>query len=679
MVDWVRFVFAAALLIAFGPPAATQPPDPAIGRYIVHIPETATAFEIRADGRFQWAFSQGALDLFGQGRWSRDGDVLVLTSDPAVVAPDFELVGSARDDRPGLLIRLADEASAWRFLLIEAEFADGSRSSVRMPGALNRFPAEPRIVAVRIGSDLFDFVSERFPVDVDRANVMTFRFIANDLGRVDFDGQRVSVEPEGLSMAWRGMDLRYVREDPFGAGGAAPCPPVGEPRSVDAGLGEPLAEAIARSTHDLGGGPADFGSPGSSECQPVRLTIRFREHRLDAGLVGGSELFDWSLRLSAETRIEGIEFAYQDRLLSLDEALDRARSLRAWLESAGFVEHPAPDAPDDRSYRSFQLMDGASSGELAGDWEEARRRLADEEAGTSTLHAFTMRSGDYYGRVYVENLRRATTDGGGQAYVGTDGDHEWRVSVNLTRDPAQLLEMDYADDGHPDEAEGSDNLRAGPILPWEVEEGAPSVGLFDISLGEDFEATVARSTFPFRPDAGLGNDVADGVAEVRLRWGDRVYDAGRVTNLSWYVNERDGTPYIKAVVFSHEDGLLELHEGLARARALRDWLERAGFTLGGPPEADERPPFTLVHPYRYDEQLSSWEEAEEVLADPETGIQGLDLYQMRAGDWYATVTLFNPNRSPAGISATDPVRQWDLQVSFDSELPPLADDLDATP
>jgi hypothetical protein len=188
-------------------------------------------------------------------------------------------------------------------------------------------------------------------------------------------------------------------------------------------------------------------------------------------------------------------------------------------------------------------------------------------------------------------------------------------------------------------------------------------------LGEPFAITLNRSTFPFR-DAGLGNDFADGVADVRIRWGDSVYEAGRVTDLNWYVNERGGEPYVKAIGFSHQDGMLELGEALARARALQRWLEAAGFVPGGPPEADVRPAFSLVHPYRYDEQAAGWEEAEALLASS-SEIQGLDLYRMRSGDWYVSVSLISPSRLEDGPPAREPGREWNLQVGFDSESLPL--------
>ena len=43
---------------------------------------------------------------------------------------------------------------------------------------------------------------------------------------------------------------------------------------------------------------------------------------------------------------------------------------------------------------------------------------------------------------------------------------------------------------------------------------------------------------------------------------------------------------------------------------------------------------------------------------------------MRAGGWHASVTVINYSRV-SGRPAGDPVRQWDLQVGFDSDLDPV--------
>ncbi|HEY5722572.1 MAG TPA: hypothetical protein VIT45_09650 [Allosphingosinicella sp.] len=208
----------AALALCAAAPAPDQ--GPVEGLYVADIMETATALEIQPCGRFRWMFSVGALDLEGEGLWTRrDDGSLVLNSDPPVVPPRFELVGTGRGRGGGLLVRVADEQGRTPYFLdVEAEHADGSRSRADFEEGEHLFPAvrgRP-IVAIRLLSGPFDLVSDRYPVSPAAGNVMTFRFIPNQLGRVDFRDLPVRVEPGALSFTWRGTDLRYAREEPPG-------------------------------------------------------------------------------------------------------------------------------------------------------------------------------------------------------------------------------------------------------------------------------------------------------------------------------------------------------------------------------------------------------------------------------------------------------------------------------
>ena len=71
-------LIAAALLAAAPPPPAERKLE---GIYQLDMRETASALRLEAGGRFQWAFSQGALDVATEGRWRREGDKIILTSE----------------------------------------------------------------------------------------------------------------------------------------------------------------------------------------------------------------------------------------------------------------------------------------------------------------------------------------------------------------------------------------------------------------------------------------------------------------------------------------------------------------------------------------------------------------------------------------------------------------------
>lgn len=188
------------------------------GTYVANLPETASALRLLPGGRFEWFFSQGALDLQGSGRWSRRDDrTLLLTSDPPVVPPRFTLLERRRDGEPGLLVKVVDASGApANFLDVRAEYSDGSGADgFIQEGGEYRFAAEAgrSIVALFLGSAVFDFVSERYPVAADEANVISFRFEANDVGKHDFQAHPVTLEPRALEMSWKGLELRYALTD----------------------------------------------------------------------------------------------------------------------------------------------------------------------------------------------------------------------------------------------------------------------------------------------------------------------------------------------------------------------------------------------------------------------------------------------------------------------------------
>jgi hypothetical protein len=86
-----RVALVLALAVA-GPPlqaaelkstAVTPVAAPADARlaghyYLNGIMETGSELLLREDGRFQWYFTYGALDLEAEGRWQREGDAVVL-------------------------------------------------------------------------------------------------------------------------------------------------------------------------------------------------------------------------------------------------------------------------------------------------------------------------------------------------------------------------------------------------------------------------------------------------------------------------------------------------------------------------------------------------------------------------------------------------------------------------
>jgi hypothetical protein len=78
-----------------------------VGEYYLRLTETACGFRINEDHTFQFFFSQGALDRFGEGTWQMKGDQIVLNSRKRP-AQDFALLQSKKDDREGVRIQITD-------------------------------------------------------------------------------------------------------------------------------------------------------------------------------------------------------------------------------------------------------------------------------------------------------------------------------------------------------------------------------------------------------------------------------------------------------------------------------------------------------------------------------------------------------------------------------------------
>lgn len=81
--------------------------SPAGEYYLRGVMETACGFKLADDSTFQFFFSYGALDRFGEGRWSVQGSTVVFNSKPKP-ATDFTLVKSGAGTADKIDIRLKE-------------------------------------------------------------------------------------------------------------------------------------------------------------------------------------------------------------------------------------------------------------------------------------------------------------------------------------------------------------------------------------------------------------------------------------------------------------------------------------------------------------------------------------------------------------------------------------------
>jgi len=103
-------------------------PDPALaGHYYLRgVGEAGSELRLRADGRFDWFLSYGALDQTAQGRWRRQGDRLWLENQPAESSRPMLQAEPAQDwtERAEDVLRERVEAEAEAAALARCPFLE---------------------------------------------------------------------------------------------------------------------------------------------------------------------------------------------------------------------------------------------------------------------------------------------------------------------------------------------------------------------------------------------------------------------------------------------------------------------------------------------------------------------------------------------------------------------------
>ena len=220
---WLRaaLALACAPLVLAASPIGMGPPGPAqrcvAGFYDGDGFEIAAGLELRADHRFRYGLSYGAIDEQGGGRWDFGQGGVLLTSDP-VTPPRFVLVGQAPGAEGRFHIALdVPEGLSRQFFAVLVRFSDG-RASQRQLGEEGLdidLAAGQHLVSLTLVLPIYDLESETFTLAPGGGGVARFRFDPNDLGRVAFAGTRLTYQGEDLLLERhaRQIAFRRVRSD----------------------------------------------------------------------------------------------------------------------------------------------------------------------------------------------------------------------------------------------------------------------------------------------------------------------------------------------------------------------------------------------------------------------------------------------------------------------------------
>lgn len=206
-------LLASLLLLIAAAPSASDP----VGEYRLRDgPDVVSELALRRDGTFEYGLIAGALDEYAKGRWRRVGNEIRLTTVPKPVPPSFA-AGAAKKTAEALLVLHVvwpdGRDAVGTELRIDFDSGPPLETYVGGPDGWTMPEGETRRpVAVTLALRMFGFASPRFPIDADKANELTFVITPHDLGRVDFEGVPLEIEPGRLVMRRGEARLTYVKQ-----------------------------------------------------------------------------------------------------------------------------------------------------------------------------------------------------------------------------------------------------------------------------------------------------------------------------------------------------------------------------------------------------------------------------------------------------------------------------------
>ena len=201
-----------SLLLAAAGGSASAEPGPE-GRWrLTGEPDVGSELLISSDGTFGYGLSAGALDEYSRGRWRREGDRLLLFTDPKPIPPAFS-AGPARAAGGAATIRVVGpEGSGVAGIDVLVGFADGSTAEGYTQEEGWSLPAGERRkpIWVELSVPMFGLASKRLSLS-ETADDFTFVLTPNDLGLVDFEAARVDVERGRLILHHGEAAMTYER------------------------------------------------------------------------------------------------------------------------------------------------------------------------------------------------------------------------------------------------------------------------------------------------------------------------------------------------------------------------------------------------------------------------------------------------------------------------------------
>ena len=207
----LRLVLACTLSgLAHGASAAVSP-----GTYDGGQTELAARLVLKADGRFAYALSYGALDEQAQGRWvEKDGQVL-LTTEPAPKPPRFAAISDTAKAGGAIEVALDDpDLLQGSPLTMVVTYADTPQPVFVEAGEDGRLPVPPGKTVVSLVPDLPVFPIPLAPYAVKPGGRrIVFRFEPNDIGTAGFASEPLAIEGAALILKRYDRSIRFKKAE----------------------------------------------------------------------------------------------------------------------------------------------------------------------------------------------------------------------------------------------------------------------------------------------------------------------------------------------------------------------------------------------------------------------------------------------------------------------------------
>lgn len=209
----MRSPLLIALALTASPAIAQD--SPFVGEYrLAEGPDVGGGLSIGKDGRFQYGLAAGALDERAAGRWTVQGDLVCLTTDPKPVPPAMEkgALIEVEGQSPTLLVTWPDGQG-----VAGVDFVIGFDSGAPIDGYTQDYgwtmPVDDKRMPrwVEVHESIYRITAPRFDLTEGDGGKLRVIIIPNDIGVVDFDGACAERTEGGVTLYRAEGDMRFVR------------------------------------------------------------------------------------------------------------------------------------------------------------------------------------------------------------------------------------------------------------------------------------------------------------------------------------------------------------------------------------------------------------------------------------------------------------------------------------